>query len=126
MAVMVIDDDSRAAQRLAVQADRVGYVSGRERFGRRHGWPVVPMLMPHYQRCGLASATPGSYKQRPLCPHVKELTADSTVEAKTAAKVGIAVPVVCWSTHAPRHRYPVAGSRCSHRRPSRARFLLSS
>ena len=160
---MVPDDDSQAAQRLADQADQAGYVSGREpwreavqwitreRFGRRHGWPVVPMLttpwqdtvsanrigwrqraanldgeaafavdyqlchrcrlgwveepytLPRYQRCGLVTdglaarraehpgfswhtlgghfrdswsswATvgadvPGSYRQRPLCPH---------------------------------------------------------
>lgn len=61
MTVMVIDDDSQAAHRLAGQAHQVGYASGREpwreavqwitrgRFGRRHGWPVVPMLTTPWQ-----------------------------------------------------------------------------
>lgn len=165
MTVMVIDDDSQAAQRLAGQAHQVGYASGwepwreavqwitRGRFGRRLGWPAVPMLttpwqdtvsanrigwrqraanldgefafavdyqlcrrcrlgwveepytLSRYQRCRLASVglaalraehpgfswhtlgghfrdsrpfwaavgadVPGSYQQRPLCPHAK-------------------------------------------------------
>jgi hypothetical protein len=58
---MLIDDDSRAAQRLAGHAHQVGYVSGREpwreiiqwltrgRFGRRRGWPTVPTLATPWQ-----------------------------------------------------------------------------
>jgi hypothetical protein len=62
MTVMVIDaDDSQAAGCLAGQAHQVGYASGREpwreavrwitrgRFGRRHGWPVVPRLTTPWQ-----------------------------------------------------------------------------
>jgi hypothetical protein len=56
MGAMVIDDDRQAARLLALQADEVGYASGREplrealqwisrgRLGRRKGWPVVPIL----------------------------------------------------------------------------------
>jgi hypothetical protein len=61
MTVMVINDNSRAAQRLARQAHQVGYVSGREpwreviqwltrgRVGRRRGWPIVPVLTTPWQ-----------------------------------------------------------------------------
>lgn len=56
MAGMAIDDDSRAARRLAGQAHQVGRASGRQpwrkalrwitrgRLGQSHGWPVVPEL----------------------------------------------------------------------------------
>jgi hypothetical protein len=56
MSGMAIDDDIRAARRLAGQAYEVGHASGREpwrevlrwisrgRLGRRNGWPVVPEL----------------------------------------------------------------------------------
>jgi hypothetical protein len=61
MTVMVIDDGSQAAQRLADQAHQVGCASGREawreavqwitrgRFGRPHGSPVVAMLTTPWQ-----------------------------------------------------------------------------
>ncbi|MCG5214721.1 hypothetical protein [Streptosporangium sp. KLBMP 9127] len=53
---MAIDDDRRAALRLAGQTHEVGRASGREpwrevlqwltrgRLGRRNGWPVIPLL----------------------------------------------------------------------------------
>jgi hypothetical protein len=61
MTGMTIDDDARAARRLASQAHEVGRVSGRElrrealrwitrgRLGRHIGWHVVPQLVTPWQ-----------------------------------------------------------------------------
>ena len=56
-----LDEEKRAARRLAGLADQVGYASGREpwrealkwisrgRLGRRNGWPVMPTLTTPWQ-----------------------------------------------------------------------------